>query len=77
MLSPVRVHVGLGGKTGYYSLPDLPSNTRVPWLKPEEKAMALERMKRAGKGLDEPFTLHGLKRVLKKWHFWVYTSYYT
>lgn len=39
--------------------------------------MALKRMKRAGKDLEEPFTLHGLKRVLSKWHFWVYTSYYT
>lgn len=64
-------------RVGYYSLPDLPSNTRVPWLRPEEKALALARMRRAGKQLEEPFTLPGLRRVLSKWHFWVYTSYYT
>ncbi|KUI61167.1 Pantothenate transporter liz1 [Cytospora mali] len=62
---------------GYYALPDLPSTTRVRWLKPEEKALALDRMKRAGKQLEEPFTMQGLKRILKKWHFWVYTAYYT
>ncbi|CAN8095500.1 unnamed protein product [Discula destructiva] len=62
---------------GFYALPDLPSNTRVRWLKPEEKALALERMKRAGKQLDKPATMRGLKRVLKKWRFWVYTTYYT
>ncbi|ROV93642.1 hypothetical protein VMCG_08106 [Cytospora schulzeri] len=62
---------------GYYALPDLPSTTRVRWLKPEEKALALDRMKRAGKQLEEPFTMQGMKRVLKKWHFWVYTTYYT
>ncbi|KUI71666.1 Pantothenate transporter liz1 [Cytospora mali] len=62
---------------GYYALPDLPSTTRVRWLKPEEKALALDRMKRAGKQLEEPFTMRGLKRVLKNWHFWVYTAYYT
>ncbi|KAF4306983.1 major facilitator superfamily transporter [Botryosphaeria dothidea] len=62
---------------GYYALPDLPSNTRVHWLKPEEKELALERMRKAGKDLEEPFTMQGLKRILRKWHFWVYTAYYT
>ncbi|KAK8071371.1 MFS general substrate transporter [Apiospora hydei] len=61
----------------YYALPDLPSNTRVRWLSPEEKQLALDHMKRAGKQLDEPFTLAGLRRILGKWHFWVYTAYYT
>lgn len=62
---------------GYLALPDLPSNTRVPWLKPEEKELALERMRKAGKSLDEPVTWKGTKRVLSRWHFWVYTAYYT
>lgn len=34
-------------------------------------------MRKAGKQLDEPFTMKGLKRILGKWHFWVYTAYYT
>ena len=34
-------------------------------------------MKAAGKDLEEPITLKGTIRVLKKWHFWVYTAYYT
>ncbi|KAL1614620.1 hypothetical protein SLS54_009590 [Diplodia seriata] len=63
--------------SGYYALPDLPSTTRVHWLKPAEKELALERMRKAGKHLEEPFTLKGLQRILKKWHFWVYTAYYT
>ncbi|CAD0011188.1 unnamed protein product [Aureobasidium pullulans] len=62
---------------GYYALPDLPSNTRVNWLTPAEKELALLRMKNAGKQLDEPITWVGVARVLKKWHFWVYTAYYT
>ncbi|KAL3463245.1 major facilitator superfamily domain-containing protein [Aspergillus heterothallicus] len=62
---------------GYLALPDLPSNTRVPWLKPEEKELALQRMQKAGKSLEEPITWSGTKRVLSKWHFWVYTAYYT
>ncbi|OJJ61400.1 hypothetical protein ASPSYDRAFT_1173083 [Aspergillus sydowii CBS 593.65] len=62
---------------GYLALPDLPSNTRVPWLNPEEKELALERMRKAGKGLEEPITWKGAKRVLSRWHFWVYTAYYT
>ncbi|KAK7718794.1 hypothetical protein SLS63_010400 [Diaporthe eres] len=41
------------------------------------KLLALDRMKRAGKQLEEPFTWRGAKRILKKWHFWVYTTYYT
>lgn len=73
-----HIHLTLSGaKIGYYALPDLPSNTRVRWLRPEQKALALERMKRAGKQLEEPVTFRGLKRVLGKWHFWVYTTYYT
>lgn len=63
--------------TAYYALPDLPSNTRVRWLTPKEKQLALDRMKPAGKQLDEPFTFVGLRRILGKWHFWVYTAYYT
>lgn len=61
----------------YYALPDLPSNTRVHWLKPEEVTLARQRMVEAGRGEDEPVTWGGLKRVLGKWHFWVYTAYYT
>ncbi|KAI5206504.1 putative pantothenate transporter [Aureobasidium subglaciale] len=61
----------------YYALPDLPSNTKVNWLTPAEKEFALLRMKNAGKQLDEPITWAGVTRVLKKWHFWVYTAYYT
>lgn len=61
----------------YYALPDLPSDTRVHWLTAKEKLLALDRMKRAGKQLEEPFTWRGAKRILKKWHFWVYTTYYT
>ncbi|CAG8957213.1 hypothetical protein HYFRA_00009415 [Hymenoscyphus fraxineus] len=61
----------------YYALPDLPSDTRVNWLKPEEVSLARQRMVDAGKGKDEPVTFSGLKRVLGKWHFWVYTTYYT
>ncbi|KAI7778732.1 hypothetical protein LA080_001798 [Diaporthe eres] len=68
------VHTVLGA---YYALPDLPSNTRVHWLTAKEKLLALDRMKRAGKQLEEPFTWRGAKRILKKWHFWVYTTYYT
>ncbi|KEQ98009.1 hypothetical protein AUEXF2481DRAFT_2910 [Aureobasidium subglaciale EXF-2481] len=61
----------------YYALPDLPSNTKVNWLTPAEKELALLRMRNAGKQLDEPITWAGVARVLKKWHFWVYTAYYT
>lgn len=69
--------LSLTDKIGYYAVPDLPSNTRVHWLNAEEKLLALERMDRAGKHLEEPVTISGLLRVLKKWHFWVYTAYYT
>ncbi|KAM0704364.1 hypothetical protein Q7P35_008598 [Cladosporium inversicolor] len=62
---------------GYYSLPDLLSNTRVRWLTPAEKALAVDRMQKIGRALEEPFTLAGLRRVLGKWHVWVYTAYYT
>ncbi|KAH9904411.1 putative pantothenate transporter [Xylariomycetidae sp. FL2044] len=62
---------------GYYALPDLPSNTRVKWLSDDEKKLALTRMEKAGKKLEEPVTISGLKRVLRQWHFWVYTAYYT
>ncbi|KUL86966.1 hypothetical protein ZTR_05768 [Talaromyces verruculosus] len=62
---------------GYIALPDLPTNTRVFWLKPHEKEMAQERIKKAGKAVGEPVTWAGIKRVLGKWHFWVYTAYYT
>jgi ACS family pantothenate transporter-like MFS transporter len=61
----------------FYALPDLPSNSRVHWLTAKEKVLALDRMKRAGKQLDEPFTWRGAKRILGKWYFWVYTTYYT
>lgn len=76
-IPPTQSLPNIAGVPGYYALPDLPSNTRVRWLNSEEKALALDRMKRAGKQLEEPVTVHGLKRVLGKWHFWVYTAYYT
>lgn len=63
--------------TGYIALPDLPNNTRVFWLNAKEKALALQRMEDAGRKLDEPITMSGVKRVLSGWHFWVYTAYYT
>ncbi|TVY47399.1 Pantothenate transporter [Lachnellula occidentalis] len=62
---------------GYYALPDLPSNSRVHWLTQDEKQLGWQRMIDAGKGQDEPFTWVGIRRVLGKWHFWVYTTYYT
>lgn len=68
---------GINLLVAYYSLPDLPSNTRVRWLTDAEKQLARQRMIDAGKGKDEPFTWLGIKRVLGKWHFWVYTAYYT
>jgi ACS family pantothenate transporter-like MFS transporter len=61
----------------YYALPDLPSNTRVNWLSPKEIELARQRMMDAGKGKDEPMTWRGVKQILGKWHFWVYTAYYT
>lgn len=62
---------------GYYALPDLPSNSRVRWLRPEEKDLAQKRLVQEGKGEDVRMTWTGIKRVLGKWHFWVYTAYYT
>lgn len=62
---------------GYLALPDLPANTRAPWLKAHERKLAIDRMKRAGKQPNEQITWTGVKRVLSKWHFWVYTTYYT
>ncbi|KAJ5180174.1 hypothetical protein N7492_003384 [Penicillium capsulatum] len=62
---------------GYIALPDLPSNTRVFWLNSNEKTLALRRMEDAGRKLEEPITLAGIRRVLSGWHFWVYTAYYT
>lgn len=61
----------------YYSLPDLPSTSRVRWLTADEKALAQQRMVDAGKGKDLPMTWLDVKRILGKWHFWVYTTYYT
>jgi ACS family pantothenate transporter-like MFS transporter len=49
----------------------------VRWLRPEEKELARQRMIDAGKGEDVPITLPDVKRILRKWHFWVYTAYYT
>jgi ACS family pantothenate transporter-like MFS transporter len=49
----------------------------VKWLRPEEKELARQRMIDAGKGKDEVMTWSGIRRVLGKWHFWVYTAYYT
>ncbi|KAF4624226.1 hypothetical protein G7Y89_g13950 [Cudoniella acicularis] len=70
------LYTGMDG-TGYYALPDLPSNTRVGWLTSEEKQLARKRMIDGGKGQDKPFTWSGIRRILGKWHFWVYTAYYT
>ncbi|KAL3417364.1 major facilitator superfamily transporter [Phlyctema vagabunda] len=61
----------------FYALPDLPGNTKVKWLSTGEKALALKRMVDAGKGEDVPFTWAAIVRILGKWHFWVYTAYYT
>jgi len=63
--------------SGYYALPDLPTSTRVRWLTPAEKSLAITRMQKIGRALEEPLTLSGLRRVLSNWHVWVYTAYYT
>jgi ACS family pantothenate transporter-like MFS transporter len=49
----------------------------VRWLIPAEKELALKRMRDAGKGEEVAFTWQGIKRIFGKWHFWVYTAYYT
>jgi len=76
-VSRVRYRPTDKNQPGYYSLPDLPSNTRVRWLTPAEKTLAIARMQKIGRALEEPFTLSGLRRVLSKWHVWVYTAYFT
>lgn len=62
---------------GYIALPDLPTNTRAFWLSEKERSLGLKRMQESGRELGEPITVKGIKRVLSKWHFWVYTAYYT
>ncbi|KAJ7352251.1 pantothenate transporter liz1 [Mycena albidolilacea] len=61
----------------FFVLPDLPSNSKVWYLSEEEKALALDRAIRNGKGQPTgKVDLALLKRTFSKWHwYWFVLGY--
>lgn len=57
-------------------LPDTPYTTRAWILTEEEKALAIERVRRAGKAAPEKVTLDTFKRVLTRWRWYAFVLGY-
>jgi ACS family pantothenate transporter-like MFS transporter len=52
---------------GFFIIPDVPSKTRALWLKPVDRAVALERMERQGRAPPAKLTWHKLVKFCTDW----------
>ncbi|KAK5233235.1 hypothetical protein LTR47_005732 [Exophiala xenobiotica] len=62
---------------GFYALADSPHNTRARWLKPEDLALANERMDRVGRRPVLKITWKRFKSIWSTWHVYMFVICYT
>ncbi|KAI9926051.1 hypothetical protein ASPWEDRAFT_169918 [Aspergillus wentii DTO 134E9] len=60
------------GILGYFILPGTPDKPNKFVLKDKDVAIAQDRLKRAGHGIDEGFSLRSFTNILKSWKFWAF-----
>ncbi|KAF7186261.1 Pantothenate transporter liz1 [Pseudocercospora fuligena] len=62
--------------SGYFFLPDMPSNCRAVYFNEEEKALARKRMQLEGRQDKEPYTRAKVLKIFKSWHIYALTILY-
>jgi ACS family pantothenate transporter-like MFS transporter len=62
---------------GIYAIPDLPENTRAPWLSKDQIVVAQQRMARVGRAPRTGLGWSTLKRVFGRWHVYLLSLMYT
>ncbi|KAF8866302.1 MFS general substrate transporter [Acephala macrosclerotiorum] len=58
---------------GLYAIPDAPSTSRSRWLKPEQKALAIQRMEAVGRKPAKPVTRKTFKGIFTAWPVYLFT----
>ncbi|KAI1804679.1 MFS general substrate transporter [Daldinia bambusicola] len=61
---------------GFFILPDLPENTKAFYLNEDDRAMARERMNKAGRAPRAKLGLATFKRIFSRWHVYLLTILY-
>jgi hypothetical protein len=56
---------------GYFFFPGIPTSPRIWWLKEEEQKLAQARMQEDGVKKSRKISKDMLKRVFKRWHFYI------
>ncbi len=64
------------GIATFWFLPDTPYNTRAWFLTEEERTLARERVRRAGKAAPVSVTLATFKRILSRWRWYAFVIGY-
>lgn len=64
------------GFATWWILPDTPHTTKSWFLTVEEKDMAINRVREAGKAPPAPLTLASFKTILKRWRWYAFVSGY-
>lgn len=59
---------------GYFAIPDAPRNTKGWYLKPHEKALAIDRMNAVGRKPARPVTLKTFKTIFTAWPVYLFTT---
>lgn len=62
---------------GYFAVPDSPANTKVKWLKPHEKAMAIDRMERVGREPPKKLTKKTFRDIFTSWPVYLFSIAFT
>lgn len=58
---------------GFFAVPDSPTNTKVRWLKKEDKEMAIRRMEQCGRKPPSKLTWRTMREVFTMWPVYVFS----
>lgn len=64
------------GIATFFFLPDTPDTTRSWYLTEEERELAIERVRRAGKAPPVKITWKAFRRILSQWRWYAFVAGY-
>ncbi|RDW73609.1 hypothetical protein BP5796_07051 [Coleophoma crateriformis] len=59
---------------GYWAIPDSPANTSARWLTAPDRALAIDRMAKAGRAPAKKLTLQTFKDVFRSWPVYLFST---
>ncbi|KEZ45043.1 putative pantothenate protein [Scedosporium apiospermum] len=59
---------------GYFAIPDAPTGSRARWLKPKDRAMAVERMEKCGREPMKKLTWRTIRNIVTSWPVYLFCS---